>query len=78
MTFYEIVTPEVKDAEALVNYVKIIGTESEFICVDDNGGDLTVDQESKFIQDLHHNNNGIILCAKVIQLPGCFTFSKII
>ena len=69
MTFFEIVTPEAKDAEALVNYVKTIGNESEFICVDDNGSDLTIDQEIKFIQELHERKNGIILCAKVFCSP---------
>ena len=63
METIEIREARAEDAEALLAYVKRIGGESDNLTFDGNGFPITVEQEQRFLENVHSDPGSIHLIA---------------
>ena len=63
----EIEVVSVEDAEALIEYTKKVGKETDFLSFGEEGLELTIQQEELYIQSVLESDNQMILLAKLGQ-----------
>ena len=63
----EIEVVSVEDAEALIEYTKKVGKETDFLSFGEEGLELTIQQEELYIQSVLESDNQMMLLAKLGQ-----------
>lgn len=57
--------PNLEDAQALLDYSKQVGAQTEFLSFGEEGIDWSVQQEELYIQSLYEQENQLLLVAKI-------------
>ena len=64
------------DAEALIEYLNVIGGESDFLTFGTGEFDVSVEEEENFIESILQSENALFIIAEVNEkIVGCLNFS---